>query len=355
MGRSRHGNGQGTLCAPEGGNSLRDHARTMRKALIIGLLVALTGVTGCGDDEPELWIYTSIYKSVIKRMTPLLAERFPGVRIRWYDKGSETIASKLNAEIQAGGSNCDLLMTSDPFYYLQLKEAGHLLAHESAAVAGVASFKDPDHTFATVRVPVMALAVNTNRLQPDDYPQSFKDLEDARFAGAVAMPDPLKSGTTFTTVAALSAKYGWSYFEALRKNDIVSAGGNSAVLNKIETGEKAVGIILMENVLPRIEKGAPLAIVVPSDGAIPVPSPVAILASTDQPALAKQVYDFMFSAEMQAAVVSGWMYSPIPSQAPPKGAPAWADLSKHTWSAESMAAVRDRRDEIKQTFRDIMR
>ena len=33
------------------------------------------------------------------------------------------------------------------------------------------------------------------------------------------MGDPLKSGTNFTTVAALSSKFGWEFFEALRNRD----------------------------------------------------------------------------------------------------------------------------------------
>ena len=326
----------------------------LRFVLLLVLCCAPLGA--CGDDGDELWIYTSIYPAVIERMQPALEEAFPGVAFRWYQKGSEQIAARLNMELDAGASPCDLLMTSDPFYYAELADAGLLEAYESPAAADVpGNLKDPRHAFATVRVPLMVIAVNHDRLDASAFPQSFRDLTAPRFRSRVAMGDPLKSGTTFTTVAALVRKYGWAYFEALRKNDVLSAGGNSSVLSKLETGERPVGIILLENLLPSLSKGAPITVIYPSDGAIPVPSPVGILKGTDRPALARRIYDYLFSEVMQEAIVSGHMYSPLPAFRPPEGARAWKDLALFPWDAAFLTWVKKERVAIKKRFRSIMR
>ncbi|MAG56505.1 MAG: ABC transporter substrate-binding protein [Planctomycetes bacterium] len=326
----------------------------MRRLLIL-LVVGL--FAGCGDDDgkTEVWIYSSIYPQVIERLEPKLDAAFPDVRFRWFQKGSEQIAARLNAEFASGDVNCDLLMTSDPFYYAQLAERGLLLPYESPQAASVpVGMRANDHAFTTVRVPVMVIAVNHERFK-GALPASFRDLVDRRFDGKLSMGDPLKSGTNFTTVAALSRKYGWDYFQGLRKNDIIAAGGNSAVLHRLETGERPVGIVLLENLLPRLAKGAPITVVYPTDGAVPVPSPIAILKSSPHPELARRVYDLFFSTEVQASIVSGHMYSPLPEAAPPVGARAWKDVPLYPWNAEFVETVRKDRDAIKRRFREIMK
>ena len=327
--------------------------RLLRRAAAVCVLAVLPA---CGGDDHALHIYTSIYPEVIDQMKPALAARFPGATFRWYQMGSEQIAGRLSMEIEAGATPCDLLLTSDPFYYTQLAEAGHLLAYTSAAAGAVpADLKDPRGYYATVRVPLMVIAVNHDKVAAADQPTSFADLADPRFRGKVAMGDPLKSGTSFTTVGAWVRRHGWSFIEALHENDVVAAGGNSAVLAKLESGERPVGVILLENLLVSLRRGAPITVIYPSDGAIPVPSPVAILANTDKPELAKQVYDFLFGEAMQAAVVAGNMYSPLPTHAPPAGARAWATLERFVWDTESIAWVTAERDAIKKRFRAIMR
>lgn len=328
-----------------------------RVRLLPVLLCVLLGACGGENGRRELWIYTSIYPSVIAKMKPVLEASFPEVEFRWFQKGSEQVAARLTMELAAGETPCDLLLTSDPFYYAELAEAGRLLPYESPAAARVPEgLRDPDHAYVTVRVPLMVLGVNTHELSDEDvWPRGFGDLGEPAFRGRVSMGDPLKSGTNFTTVAALSTSPGWGLLEAWSANDLVSAGGNSAVLQRLESGERPVGVILLENLLPRIAKGAPLAVVYPEDGAIPVPSPIAILEGTEDPELAKRVYDLCFSDAVQDAIVEGYMYSPLPDRDPPKGAKPWSELVLYPWDSAFVHDVETRRKEIKERFREILR
>jgi iron(III) transport system substrate-binding protein len=316
-------------------------------------------LVGCGGEEggTELWIYTSIYPHVIEDLRPHLEAAFPEVRFRWYQKGSEQVAARLNAEIEAGSTDCDLLLTSDPFYFVELAERGLLLRRESGATAGVpAALKDPGGAFATVRIPVMVIGVNRDRLSPEARPRAFRDLVRPELRRRVALGDPLKSGTAFTTVASWVRQHGWEFVEALRANEVVSAGGSTTVRNALETGERLAGVVLLEDLLHRLRAApdAPLAVVYPEDGAVPVPSPAAILASTDHPELAGRVFDFFFGRVAQDALVRGAMYSPFPDHAPPEGAPVWNDLPRAPWDCDALEWVSGRRSEIKERFREIM-
>lgn len=340
------------------------YPRLARRLTLAALALALTPLFSCGKSGPErvqVTIYASIYEDVIARLDKILDEQFPDIDVQWYQKGSEDVATKINAEIAAGGIKADLIMTSDPFWYEELKDGGHLLPYDSPAAAGVPeSLKDPDRAFVTVRMPVMVMTANGTKLAPDAQPKSFADLADPKWSGRVTMPNPLQSGSTFTAVAALVKKYGWPYFESLRKNETISAGGNSAVLNRIASGEKEVGIILLENLLSAraANPDHPAQIIYPADGCILVPSPIAITSACKNPEAAKRIYDFMFSEAGQNALAQqGFMYSPLDGIAPPAAARPWHevfDTALVTWSPAYLHETREAREAIKNDFSRIM-
>jgi iron(III) transport system substrate-binding protein len=330
--------------------------RTTLSALTAVCLCASIACSEAPAERQTVTIYTSIYEQVIAALDPVLRDAFPDLTVEWFQRGSEDVATRLNSEIAAGRVNADLVMTSDPFWYQELKEAGHLLEYRSAHAKGIpADLNDPDGTFVTVRMPVMVLAVNSNRVDAGRRPRTFRELADPVWSGRIAMGDPNGSGSAFTAVAALARKYGWEYFEGLRRNDVVAAGGNSAVLNRVVTGEKDVGVILLENLLQAREQNpsVPIEIVYPEDGAILVPSPIAIMRATDTPDGAKRLYDFFLSDAGQTAIVNGWMYSPFDHIKPPAGARPWQDVFSATllpWTSEYLQETTKARDDIKRRF-----
>ena len=205
----------------------------------------------------------------------------------------------------------------------------------------------------------MVVAVNTNRVAAGARPRTFRELAEPAWAGRVTMGDPNRSGSAFTAVAALARKYGWEYFERLRANGIVAAGGNSVVLSRVMTGEKEAGIILLENLLQAREQtpGAPLDIVYPEDGAILVPSPIAIMKTTAAADAARRLYDFFLSDAGQAAIVSGWMYSPFDHVQPPAGARPWREVFSAPllpWTFDYLRDTTRAREEIKRRFNMIV-
>lgn len=324
------------------------------------LLIASLVSCGGGEQKPVVTIYTSIYENVIAQMAPLLEQQFPDIEVRWHQSGSEEIAAKVNSEIAAGQIRADIIMTSDPFWYEELKNGGYLLQYESPAASEIPEeLKDPENYFVTVRMPVMVMAANSQKLTPEQMPASFQSLASPEWKNRITMGNPLQSGSMFTSVAALSEKYGWEYFEALRQNEMIAAGGNSAVLSRVSSGEKDAGIILLENLLEAKKKNPdlPVATIYPEDGSILVPSPIAIVKTSESSEAAKQIYDFMFSDEGQRAIVEGNMYSPFDKIAPPPGARPWSAVYANTlvgWSPEYLRETLGRRDEIKDQFQRIM-
>lgn len=307
----------------------------MKKSKLVSLALSfvfaagvLAGCGGGGDkaktaQKGEVMIYTSIYPDIIDNMAkPAMKKSFPDIDVKWFQGGTEKVVTKISGEIQAKKVSADLLMVADPSYYLKLKEQKLLMNYPSKNAKDVIAGQDKDGAWTAVRISNMVIAYNSDKFKPEDVPQSWKDLTNPKFKGKIAMPNPLLSGTAYVFAGALADKYGWEYFDALNSNGIRVEEGNSAIQNKLLTGEYVAAVILEENILKlAAEKKEPLKVIYPKDGIVMVPSPIGIFASTKNPEAAKAITDWWLSQEGQEAVVKGYMHSVRGDVKPPVGAP----------------------------------
>jgi iron(III) transport system substrate-binding protein len=210
---------------------------------------APASTTRCAATAPEgdVWVYTSMYRHVLDSLDPLLARELPAVKVHWFQAGSEKVLNRLEAELSAGGTQADLVATSDPFLYARLKREQRLLRYVSPnALRTPKELVDLDGAYTSLRLSTMVLV---HRRELEAPPSSWAALTDARLAGEVALGDPLTSGTAYTWAVFMEATYGAAYFAKLRANGARVAGGNAAVLQKLEGGEAKAGVLLLENAL----------------------------------------------------------------------------------------------------------
>ena len=288
-------------------------------AAILALSVALAGCGG-GDKKAEkkatgtkgeLMVYTSIYPDIIDNMCkPNVAKAFPEMKVNWFQGGTEKVVTKITGEIKAKKIGADVLMVADPSYYLKLEDQKLLLPYKSKEEKNLINDKAADGAWYAVRVCNMIIAYNADKLKAEDAPKNWTDFADPKRKGKIAMPNPMLSGTAYVAVGALADKYGWEYFDKLKANGLRVEEGNSAIQNKLLTGEYAAAMILEENILKLANtKKEPLKVIYPKDGVVQVPSPIAIFNTTKNPEGAKALVDWWLSKEGQQAVVKGWMHS----------------------------------------------
>jgi iron(III) transport system substrate-binding protein len=307
----------------------------------------------CIASEPagDIWIYTSLYRHVVDALDGTLKERLPKVTVHWFQAGSEKVLSRLNGELQAGGTQADLLVTSDPFLYRELATQGRWLSYVPPGALRVPrELMDLDGRFAAMRLSTMVLVYRKELAQP---PHAWADLSDPRFRGEIALGDPLTSGTAFTWAVFMEHAFGSAWFSKLRTNEARVAGGNAAVLQKLEGGEAKIGVLLLENALAAQAKGSPIEIAWPTEGAVVVPGFVGIFGSSRNPVAAKAVADVLFSAKAQEHIVrSGDMHAIDPRLEGPHGQGGLDTLMQHAmaWTPELLeGGVRDGA-RVKQQF-----
>lgn len=308
-----------------------------------------------GAPAGEVWVYTSMYQSVVDDLTPLLRAELPDVEVKWYRAGSEKVAQRAEAEWSAGGTRACLLMTSDPFWYADLAEKDRLETHFAPNVLELErAMVDPAGRWATARLSLMVLARNETALAESDAPATFAELTEPQWSGRITMGDPLSSGTMFTTLAFWQHQPGWDYVRGLRDNGLVAAGGNSSVLTRVETGERAVGVLLLENLLTAAQNNSPAKPVFPADGAIAIPGPIALTTDCANKGAARAVYDLIQSPAGQRAMVAGQMYAALPGVEPPDGAPPLHTLAVRPWSGDFLGEIRDQRGAIKERWASLI-
>jgi iron(III) transport system substrate-binding protein len=329
----------------------------MKSLIILFLVFAVSFGCSKKSEKEKVWIYTSLYKDTVNDLKSKMEKEFPNIEVQFYQAGSEEVAAKVQAEALAGKMQADILISSDRFWYEDMASKGSLLSYKPAGTENVEEhFKHPNGFYTAVSLPVMVMAYNSESVASNDAPKSFAELRDPKWKDKVSSGSPLASGTSFTTVAFLSKKYGWEYFSDLRKNNFIAEGGNSGVIRRLQSKERPVGIVLLENLLRLTESDPRIKIVVPSDGAVMQANVLAIVKKDGDQAATKKIADWMFSKAGQEAMVKSFMYATMPGQPDPKGAPVLSELLKNAmpWSPEFISETMKSREQIKDQFSKIV-
>ena len=138
-------------------------------------------------------------------------------------------------------------------------------------------FKDPGFWYAS-RFAVMAFAINT-KCVPKGSIKSYTDLVKPEFVdnwkGKVTGSDPRYRGSGVEQFFALRERYGLDWWKPFAKLNIKWATGGAQEESWLASGEAVAGIgLLTYRAAYSIEKGAPLEIIWPAEGAILAPTAV---------------------------------------------------------------------------------
>lgn len=284
--------------------------------LCLIMLLAIPSVMAVNEElTGKVMIYTSMYQFVIDMMDEAMAKEFPNLDVEFFYGGTGALQQKLAGEIQTGKLACDMMLVAEPAYSLELKEGGWLHPYVIENANDMLRFPyDEEGYWYPVRVCNMVLGYNPEMYTPEQLPKTFEEFAyDESLKGQISMGNPLTSGTTMAGIAALSDLYGYEFFEALGKNEVMIESGSTA-LAKLETGECKTIMILEESVLKkRAEDGSKLSCIYPEDGVILIPSTVMTVAGDRSANMnieaCERITDWLLSAEGQKFVIAGYMHS----------------------------------------------
>ena len=146
----------------------------------------------------------------------------------------------------------------------------------------------------------------------NDRPSSIVELADPKWKGRCGLAKPL-FGTTATHAAVLFAHWGnkraQEYFAAVKGNARVLSG-NKQVAVAVGQGQLAFGVTDTDDAISEVEKGLPVAIVYPDQGAgemgtLFIPNTLSILRGAPHPGNARRLLDYLLTAEIETRLAQG--------------------------------------------------
>jgi iron(III) transport system substrate-binding protein len=264
-----------------------------------------------GQDEASLYaaakkegkiVYYMGYltQDLLNDINAAFTKKYPGIQFEGTRKPAGPLFQQLNQEMQAGLKNCDVFGTAEMGQMLQLNGQGKLLEYQPSSQNNLrpvlrnlkANFYQPG-----ALLPII-IGYNTKLLKPDAAPKSWKDLLNPKYKDQISIGSAAASGQLGLWALLMSQKYGWdNYFNSFNQlNPKIGRSINDGATDLI-SGERALGIVSLGQILAAKAKGNPVDAVYPAEGTVVAIGPVAILQDAPHPNAAKLLMNFLMSQE----------------------------------------------------------
>ena len=242
--------------------------------------------------------------------------QYSGITVSVVRTTAQVAYQRLLQDLKNGIPPCDVFSSTDLGHDVSLAHDGKFAVFTPENVGKLLpdfAGLDPSGTFYPTLSELVLPIYNTARVKAADAPKSWTDLLDPRWRNQVAVGHPAYSGTVGTWVVAMRKLYGWSYFERLERNKpLIGRSVNDAV-GVLNSGERSVAAGPSGLSQVTAERGNPIGIVQPMDGAVVIVSPSAVMAAAAHPNAGRLFLEFLLgpvnariSAEARrVAVVSG--------------------------------------------------
>lgn len=269
-----------------------------------------------------VWYVSMFDIGTAEQVAQAFEKRYPGVSVEVVRATAGVIYQRVLEEAQAGITADDVFSSTEEGHYLNFKDKHMIRPYVPVGQDKVLprfQHFDPDNDYQVASVGVMLLMRNTQQVPLDAAPKKWTDLLDPKWKNKISFGHPAFSGYIATWVLALNDLYGWDYFNKMAaQNPLIGRSANDAI-TELDSGERLVAAGPDATTLKSKDKGNPIDLTYPSDGAVFMTSPSAILTKAPHPHAAELFMDFFMTKEYSEILAKNG-FSPLrPDVAPPKG------------------------------------
>jgi len=273
-------------------------------AITAAALLSLAAIhPAAAQRRTRLTVYTALENEQLAPYKAAAEKALKNVEITWVRDSTGVITARLIAE--RANPRADAIWGLSVISLIQLEKMGLLEGYtpkDGELLRPAFRSSQSPMTWTGMNAFASAICFNTvvARQRNIPAPVTWSDLLQPAFAGQVVMPHPASSGTGFLTVAGWLAHdgvdNGWKFMTALHHNIASYQHSGSAPCTNAARGEFVAGIGLDIRAVQLKNQGAPISIIVPTDGVGYDLEGMAILKGTRRLAEAKRLADFSTSA-----------------------------------------------------------
>ncbi len=291
--------------------------------------VALAPVAASAQQR-TLTVYSSLDEDQAKALIKGFEAKHPQVKVNAILGSTAPIIARVIAE--AASPQADIIMGNAVSALMAADARGLLLPYKPAhydKVAPVMRDGRAEPVWVGIDAWASSLCFNTVEAAKKNIPapKSWADLTNPIYKGQITMPSPLSSGTALLAVngwlTVFGEKGGWEFMDKLHENVSKYGHSGSAPCRQAASGETLIGISYATPGVKSINEGAPIQIILPSEGLGWEIEAAAIVKGAKNLADAKAMSDWISSreaAEISAKFLPITAYDDI--QSLPKNYPA---------------------------------
>ncbi len=292
------------------------------KGAIVTTAVATMATSALAKDV--LTVYTAVEAEDLKKYQKAFEKDNPDIKIKWVRDSTGIVTAKLLAEKE--NPKADVVWGLAATSLMLLKSEGMLEAYKPVGVEKLdPKFVDPDATPSWTGMDAWIAAVCVNTVEQAKHgfatPTSWKDLTKPEYKGHVVMPNPNSSGTGFLDVSSWLQIFGedggWEFMDGLHDNIAWYTHSGSKPCKQAASGETPIGISFAFRGAKSKGKGAPLEIILPSEGVGWDMEATAIVKGTKNLAAAQKLVDFTVTKGANEMYNSGYAVVAYPGVAKP--------------------------------------
>ena len=293
-------------------------------SLVAAAIAGLLTLSAVAQAETTLNVYTAVEAEDLQKYAQRFNQDHPDIRIKWIRDSTGIVTAKLLAE--KDNPQADVIWGLAATSLLLMKGEGMLEAYAPKGLEKLdRKFKDNAEVPNWVGMDawVAAICVNTIEAKSKNLPipTSWMDLTAPVYKGHVSMPNPSSSGTGFLDVSSWLQMFGqqggWMFMDALHQNISHYTHSGSKPCKQAARGEVPIGVSFAFPGAKAKAAGAPLEIIIPSEGIGWDMEAAAIVKGTKNLAAAKTLLDWSISEKANLMYNEGYAVIGIPGLAKP--------------------------------------
>jgi iron(III) transport system substrate-binding protein len=274
--------------------------------------------------EGKLVIYAGMTPTVMNGLVNVFTAKYPWIKVEWIFLPTGPQVQRITQEQQAGQYVADITTPSTIVAAESLRAKGALQFYNSSEYAYYSPQFKNQGWWVTQRLILTVIMYNTKLVSK--APTSWSDILDPAYKGKVVLQNAKDSDLGFKDFYSLRKYYGIEYWHSLAAQNPTIASYSESY-QRVDSGEFAL-TFMDHNVIPLEKaKGAPVDYVIPKEGAIISPVPMALLNKAPHPANAQLWFDYVESFEGQQFMANAGYYSARNAGPPTAGFPPLSSVA----------------------------
>ena len=152
----------------------------------------------------------------------------------------------------------------------------------------------------------LLMEYNTSRLDKEDVPKSWSELNEPKWKGKVVVADPYKSASGLGFVKGMVKLESWDWLVQLAENDVLIQTSGPGVHQSVLKGERIVGAPVSSFHSKTREQDGPVAMAL-EEVLFVAPSVISVATNSSNPEGAELFADYLLSKEVAERYLNyGW-------------------------------------------------